>query len=67
MRQSPTPYHTLPDKGIRVMFAPGRANGPPINAECEIRLALRARRASNVARKFACGHWQHRTVAAVPA
>ena len=60
MRQTPASYQTLDDKGIRVQFAPSRANGLPVNANCEIRLALRARRRDNNIRKLASGHWEGR-------
>lgn len=39
----------------------------PINPGHSIQEQLRQRRADNAARNLATGHWQHRTVNAVPA
>ena len=63
MRQTPFPnkiYDPPRNKGVRMMFAPDHANGPTVNANCEIRLALRARRRDNNIRKLASGHWEGR-------
>jgi hypothetical protein len=58
MRQTPASYHTLPDKGIYVQFAPDRNYGATATEDCKTRRLLRAHRRDNNVRKLATGHWK---------